>query len=195
MTGGRGNRCMLRANANLQITIVGIASVAVLGAAIWFGIPSSTVPGASDDGAIVFEGDRAPSRISVHVSGAVVRPGLAELPDGSRIADAVAAAGGASVSADLGALNLATTVRDGDHIVVPERGEGSRANVDSGLVDINRATASELETLPGVGPVLAQRIVDHRSKHGLFTDVEDLLDVSGIGEAKLALMREAIASP
>lgn len=185
---------MLRANANLQITVVGIAVIVVVGAVIWFGIPSSSVPAAAPPEAVEFGTAGPPTRVSVHVSGAVAKPGLVDLPPGSRIADAVAAAGGAHAEADFGALNLASEIRDGDHIVVPVRGERLGAVTATGLVDINRATANELEELPGVGPVLAQRIVEHRAAHGPYVAVEDLLDVPGIGEAKLASMRESIAS-
>lgn len=135
---------------------------------------------------------------TVHVSGAVANPGLVELSPGSRVADALAAAGGSTAEADLGSLNLAARVVDGDQIVVPGvAGAGgplvSRSAAADGRVRVNFATADELETLPGVGPVLAQRILEHRSVHGPFSEVEELLDVAGIGEAKLAALREAVA--
>lgn len=135
--------------------------------------------------------------VTVHVAGAVARPGLVVLPGGSRVADAVVAAGGALPAADLGAINLAAPLRDGDRIEVPLPGaaSGSTAGSGPGGVDLNRATAAELEALPGVGPVLAARIVAWREEHGPFTAVEDLLDVPGIGEAKLAELRGAVAAP
>jgi competence protein ComEA len=136
---------------------------------------------------------------TVHVSGAVVNPGLVELSPGARVADALAAAGGSRSDADLGSLNLASPVRDGDQIIVPDLSEiGDRAfgSVDTdGRVNINTAAADELENLPGVGPVLAARIIEYRDTHGPFGEVEDLLDVPGIGEAKLASMRESITLP
>ena len=99
--------------------------------------------------------------------------------------------------ADLSALNLAATVDDGDQVVVPLKGDrtsGRSVTTDDndGLVDLNYAAAIDLEKLPGVGPVLAQRIYEYREENGPFETVEDLLDVPGIGEAKLAALREAL---
>lgn len=113
------------------------------------------------------------------------------------MADALAAAGGATRDADLARLNLAATIRDGDLITVPSiaaPGEVSEQPGASGI-DINRSSASQLEDLAGVGPVLAGRIVAYREENGPFTEIEDLLDVPGIGEAKLAGMRDDIGSP
>lgn len=135
------------------------------------------------------------STLTVHVAGAVVRPGLVVLSPGARIADAVAAAGGATHLAELGSVNLATLVRDGDQIVIPLVGEAVSAEAGNGRISLNRATVSELETLPGVGPITAQRIVDHRDENGPFTVLEDLLDVSGIGEAKLDAIRDSVVVP
>ena len=185
----------MRSSANLQITIVGISVIIVVGSLIWFGMPSGAVPDPVAELAVP-DAVADPGRIAVHVSGAVVDPALVDLPGGSRVADAVAAAGGAAAGADLASLNLASPVRDGDHVVVPLHGVAVAPSVNAdGDVDLNRAEATDLERLPGVGPVLAQRIVDHRESNGPFRSVEDLLDVPGIGEAKLAQMREAIASP
>ena len=132
----------------------------------------------------------------MHVSGAVRRPGLIEIAPGARVADAVVAAGGATFEADLSSLNLAGPVTDGARVVVPDRRSGS---VDSagadGPIPVNRATAQELERISGVGPVLAERIVAHREAHGPFSVVEDLLDVPGIGEGKLAAIRDDVAVP
>ena len=134
-----------------------------------------------------------PELIVVHVSGAVANPGLVSLLVPARIADAVEAAGGATAAADLGALNLAGPAGDGDQIIVPTYGEQTKE--ESGLVDINRATTAELTSLAGIGPVLADRIVAYRDENGRFEAIEDLLDVPGIGEAKLALMRPGMAPP
>ena len=184
---------MDRASTNLQITVIGCAVLLVVGAAVWFGWPS-TEPPVPDPVAVATTG---PDRLTVHVSGAVVRPGVVEVDGGSRVARAVEAAGGATAEADLGAMNLAAALRDGDHVVVPVAGEDRSADPGvSGVgIDINTATATELETLPGVGPVLAERIVAFRDERGRFGSVEDLLDVPGIGEAKLAQLRESISSP
>jgi competence protein ComEA len=137
--------------------------------------------------------------VTVHVSGAVADPGLVGVGESSRVADAIAAAGGTTSGADLQAINLAAPVRDGDRVVVPVSGDSedglAAASVEDARVRINIATPVEIETLPGVGPVLAGRIVEYRETHGLFSEVEDLLDVPGIGEAKLATLRESVTVP
>jgi competence protein ComEA len=135
--------------------------------------------------------------VTVYVSGAVPNPGLVEVPEGARVADAIGAIGGALSTADLGLLNLATVVRDGDHIVVPEIGSQAALASSSGEsgVRVNIATAAELESLPGVGPTTAAKIVAYRQTNGPFGTVEDLLDVPGIGEGKLAGFRDQIIVP
>ena len=135
--------------------------------------------------------------ITVHVSGAVTAPGLAVIESEARVADAIAAVGGVISGADLTALNLAAPLRDGEQIVVPFASPhgGAPAVVDDGRVRINAASAAELETIPGVGPVLASRIIAARDEMGGFAAVEDLLDVSGIGEATLASMRDYVVIP
>lgn len=140
--------------------------------------------------------------IVVHVAGEVARPGLVRLTPGSRVADAIAAAGGATADAQLAAINLAGTLADGVQVVVPGVGPdgavqaaGTAGAVDDGRVRVNQADASALDALPGVGPVLAERIVSHRDLNGPFQAIEDLLDVPGIGESKLAAMRDAIVIP
>lgn len=137
--------------------------------------------------------DSGSGGVFVHVAGAVRRPGLYELTQGARVADAISAAGGALRKANVDAVNLAQVIADGMKIEVPERGEaGSVATSDassSGLVSINSAGFEELETLPGVGPVTAQAIVSHREESGAFISLEELLDVSGIGPATFAEIR------
>jgi competence protein ComEA len=144
-----------------------------------------------DAGPTIVESDM----VAVHVSGAVVRPGLVMVPGGARVADAVAAAGGATADADLARTNLAAPVRDGEHVVVASDWDDANVRTEPDGIDLNTASVGELEALPGVGPVLAERIVAFRNRHGPFATVEDLLDVPGIGEAKLTQMREAIAAP
>ncbi len=122
----------------------------------------------------------------VAVSGKVRHPGLVHLPAGARVADAVAAAGGILAGADTSTLNLARKVVDGELIVVGApalAGPGAGAP-PAALIDINTATVAQLQELPGVGPVLAQRIVDYRDQHGGFAAVTDLRKVSGIGDAR-----------
>jgi len=181
-------------NLRIGSIVVAVALALAVGAGVWFGSRSG-VPDAVA-GATGVSYTTVPDSIVVHVSGAVERPGLVTLAVSARVAEAIAGAGGAVVGADLGGLNLAASVRDGDQIVVPPMGASSpvAGAADRGI-DLNRATAAELEALPGVGPVLAGRIVAYRDLHGPFTAVEDLLDVGGIGEAKLAAMRDAITSP
>jgi competence protein ComEA len=140
------------------------------------------------------------SLLSVHVSGWVVSPGVVTVQDGAIVADAVAAAGGAKPGAALDAINLAGPVADGDQVQVPGPGSvaaplAAEATGSSGLVSLNRADAVTLQGLPGVGPVLAERIVAYRESNGPFETVEDLLDVPGIGEAKLAALRDLVSVP
>ena len=134
----------------------------------------------------------------VYVSGWVANPGVVEVGEGSIVADAVEAAGGALDGALLEAINLARPLVSGDHVQVP--GPGDAVAVVSGtevggLISPNRADATQLEELPGVGPVLAERIVAHRESNGPFQTAEDLLDVPGIGEAKLSAIRDLIVVP
>lgn len=140
----------------------------------------------------------------VHVAGAVARPGVHRLPVGARVADVIEAAGGPGPDADLDRLNLAAPLADGTRVFVPRVGEpvpavhggdaggGGGASGSAEPVDINTADAALLETLPGVGPATAAAILDERARRGRFTSVEDLLDVRGIGEAKLAAIRDLV---
>lgn len=149
-----------------------------------------------------------PNRLLVHVAGAVVRPGVYELPEGARVADAVQIAGGAQAEADLDRLNLAAKVVDGQRVGVPLNGEplddaGAMASGDGttdgaadgsggGLVNLNTANLSQLETLPGVGPATASKIVAYRRERGGFKSVRDLLNIRGIGEARFAELRDRV---
>lgn len=187
---------MARPVANLQVTVAAVAVVLLVGGAIWFGLGPDPQP--PTPGAPISAVETLPTvMVTVHVSGAVVQPGVVVVRATGRVADALAAAGGASADADLSRLNLAAMIRDGDLITVPTIAgrDGSNLQPEAVGVDINRSSASELERLPGVGPVLAERIVTYRDDYGHFTQIEDLLDVPGIGEAKLAGMRDDIVSP
>jgi competence protein ComEA len=146
----------------------------------------------------------ASPRLVVHVVGAVRRPGLYRLPGRSRTADAVEQAGGATATADLSLVNLAAPVSDGAQVVVPSRappagaggppaaaGQGGEAA--QGPVHLNTATLEQLDSLPGVGPVTAQKILDYRQKHGAFSSLDDLDAIPGIGPARLEQLREAAA--
>lgn len=147
----------------------------------------------------------APGRVVVHVTGAVNHPGVYELATGQRVDDALAAAGGPAADANANALNLAAPLVDGDRIEVPTIGQ--EVETDAGVthavlddggsstldpVDLNEATASELEALPGIGPATAAAIVEYRTQAGPFASVDQLLDVPGIGPAKLDAIRDAV---
>jgi competence protein ComEA len=143
------------------------------------------------------------ARVVVDVVGAVRRPGLYRLGQGSRIADAVARAGGATAKADLAQVNLAAPVADGEQVVVPKRGLAAAAPVAGGgsagagatptaPVRLSTATLEQLDSLPGIGPVTAQKILDYRTKHGAFSSVDELDAVPGIGPARLDQLRDLV---
>ena len=139
--------------------------------------------------------------VVVDVAGAVVHPGIYRMPPGSRVADAVAAAGGATGNADIDQVNLAELVADGQQIRVPRPGDpppapsrrasstGGGATTIAPAVNLNTATADQLDSLPRVGPATAAAIIEWRTRHGSFRTVDDLLDVSGIGPATLEHLR------
>ncbi len=139
----------------------------------------------------------------VDVAGAVRSPGLYRLPEGARVADALARAGGATAKAQLELLNQAARVADGEQIVVPARGAAGAAVVGaggageagaaSGPVHLNGATLEQLDALPGVGPVTAQKIVSYREEHGGFRSVDELDAIPGIGPARLEQLRDLVA--
>ena len=135
----------------------------------------------------VGEAARTSSTVVVSVVGRVARPGLVTLPSGARVADAIEAAGGLLPGTDPAAVNLAAVITDGQQISVAVPGAaapaGQSPSTASGPIDLNAATAGDLDALPGIGPVLAQRIVSYRQEHGPFTTVEQLSDVPGIGPA------------
>jgi competence protein ComEA len=140
-----------------------------------------------------------PLPLRVHVTGAVKLPGVYDLPPGSIAEDAILAAGGPTAAADLADLNLARVLRDGDQVNVPDLPPTPMPGVISatvgaagGLLNLNTASAAELEGLPGIGPALAERIVAYRDANGPFSAVDDLLAVSGIGPAKLEAIRDLV---
>jgi len=143
----------------------------------------------------------APPKVTVDVAGDVKTPGVYELPANSRVMDAITAAGGTKPGTDTSDINLARIVKDGEQIYVEPapvansnfRSSPTRAvKKKSGPININRATASELDSLPGIGPVIASRIIDYRKANGPFLSVDDLQKVSGIGSAKFAQFKSKV---
>lgn len=144
-------------------------------------------------------GSGAPSsRVVVDVVGAVRRPGLYRLPQRARIADAVTRAGGSTAKADLAQVNLAAPLADGEQIVVPRRGDSTpssastAAGSSSAPIQLSTATLAELDSLPGVGPVTAQKILAYRQEHGAFHSVDELDAVPGIGPKRLDQLRDLV---
>ena len=184
------------------LAVLAGALVVVTGFALW-NRPQVPPPAASPSPEVVVVPESAagsaPAMATVHVSGAVAAPGLVVLPEGSRVADAIAAVGGALRGSELRLVNLAAPVADGMHLDIPWAGDGPGAGIppSSGTgsdhpVDLNRAGHEDLMSIPGVGEVLALRIVAHREAHGPFMTLEDLLDVPGIGEGRLAAVRDYV---
>jgi competence protein ComEA len=141
--------------------------------------------------------------VVVDVVGAVRRPGLYRLSQGSRIADAIARAGGSTAKAALAQVNLAAPLADGEQVVVPIRGRVGAALPSAGgsagasgaaaaPVQLSTATLEQLDTLPGVGPVTAQKILDYRTKHGAFSSVDELDAIPGIGPKRLEQLRDLV---
>lgn len=177
----------------LVIAAVGLAVLAVGGRVLAGAGGPDPPPQAA---AITPVAAAAPARLVVHVVGAVRRPGLYRLPEGSRVADAVARAGGPTAAADLQAVNLAAPLADGLQVAVPGRAAGA-ASAAGGAgpprkLSLSAATAAELDALPGVGPVTAQRIVDYRAAHGGFRSIDDLDAIPGIGPVRVEQLRELV---
>ena len=202
---------------------VGVACAAalVLAVALWRFWPAAPAPevafdevseaGETEISESAETSEAAPASAVVHVAGAILRPGVYSLPVGARVSDAVAAAGGALGSAAPDAVNLARIVADGERIYIPTQEEAEGAPQEAGAagpwsgepaaggvsadgrIDVNRATAAEIEELPGVGPATAQKIIDDREANGPFTKPEDLMRVPGIGAKKFEAMREQVS--
>lgn len=159
--------------------------------------PPAAAPVRVEDGG----GSRGGSFATVHVAGAVRRPGVYRLKPGSRVDDALRLAGGPTRRADLSAVNLAAKVEDGRQILVPVRAPRGSPAATPGTappgapaqpISLNTATLEQLDQLPGVGPVTAQRILEWRSQNGRFGAVDQLQEVSGIGEARFATLRDLV---
>ena len=188
--------------------VAGVAAIVAAAAGGWWALASpdvtpveevlprvATAPGAP---AATESSQGSSARIVVHVEGAVVFPGVHDLAEGSRVHDAIDAANGLTVDADRSRLNLAAPLADGQRVWVPVIGEpepsvvgptnpggGNSSGLSGSRVNLNTADPAALETLPGIGPSIAAAIIRHREQHGAFSRVEGLLEVPGIGEAKL----------
>lgn len=186
------------------IALVAVVGVTVAGAGFWYvrSLPAPVQVRSGPSGALVAAPTASASPatvILVDVAGWVRRPGVYEFAEGARVIDAIDAAGGARPGAVLSSLNLAAPLVDGTQVLVPKESQsapttetGTGTSGATGLVNVNSATNAELETLPGIGEVIAQAIVDHRTENGPFTSVEQLVDVSGIGDATLEDIRELV---
>ncbi|MGE0296007.1 MAG: helix-hairpin-helix domain-containing protein [Pseudonocardia sp.] len=185
------------------LALVAAAAAVLAAAGVWLERPRAepvdALPAVTTGAAA---GEAAPTgSIVVSVTGKVRTPGLVTLPDGARVADAVTAAGGALPGIDLTGVNLARRLADGEQVVVgvaPPGGAGAGPAAPggpgpgAGLIDLNLATAAQLDTLPGVGPVTAERIVEWRTRNGPFRRVEQLREVDGIGERRFAQLRALV---
>ena len=178
------------------LALLGLAVFAVVYAGRGDGVAASPRPAPSLEVAAAEEGG---SGLVVHVAGAVRRPGVYRLRAGARVADAVERAGGARRRADLGAVNLAAELQDGRQVLVPLRAKSSVAAATAGgatalgvPLDLNTATVEQLDELDGIGPATAQQIVAYREEHGGFGSVEELDQVPGIGETRLAALRDKV---
>jgi competence protein ComEA len=211
-----------RADARIGLAMLVIAAIVV--GVVWYriGVGSGSEPPrratsaeraaspltsvASTPSSAASTGDRRGVML-VHVAGAVATPGVVELAAGSRVIDAVEAAGGALEDADLDRLNLAAKVADGERVLVQRVGDpaspaapgvgdaGGSSEGDGtggGLVNLNTATQTDLEALPGIGPVLAGAIIDERERRGGFRSIQELRDVDGIGEKRFATLADLV---
>ena len=176
-----------------QALLIAVAALALLAVA---GRTLAGAGGATEEPAAALVPERAAATpaLVVHVAGAVRRPGLYRLAEGKRVADAVAHAGGATAPADTAAINLAAPLADGMQVIVPRRVAGAGVAGEAGAaparVSLSSATAAQLDELPGVGPVTAQKIVDFRAAHGGFRSVDDLDAIPGIGPARIEQLRD-----
>lgn len=184
------------------VGLVAVVAVTLGGAGLWYvrSLPRPVEVLAEPGDSTAGEASPSPALLIVHVAGWVRNPGVYEFSEGDRVIDALEAAGGPRKGAGLESLNLAALLTDGSQVLVPRAAGGSTGGesgtgigpAEPGLVNINTASATELEALPGVGEVIAQRIVDYRTQNGPFASVDELLDVSGIGPITLEEMRELV---
>lgn len=189
---------------SLVLVVLIVAGQALIGSLTsgGFSIEKSTTSPSSAQLQLEQQSEPKADLIVVHVAGAVLNPGMQELKSGSRVGDAIDAAGGCAEDALPDALNLARVLKDGEQVLVPTSQEGKQdiplapadppSRAPSGKVDINTASAEALDALPGIGPSTAEKIVDDRKLNGPFNSVEDLKRVSGIGDKKFAALVDSI---
>ena len=196
--------------------VIALVVVAVIAGVIWYRvgvsggdspIPATAVraPSPTAGAATPVTTTTSPTRLVVHVAGDVLHPGVVELPPGSRVIDAIEAAGGGRLDADLDRLNLAAKVADGERVLVQKVGApaapaevsgaasaGPGTSGTTGLVNLNTATQAQLEELPGIGPAFATAIISEREKRGGFKSVNELREVRGIGEKRFGDLRTRV---
>lgn len=195
----RGGRLDPGRRGAVALVVVAVLAAALTAAAVYRARPQPVAAPSVERSGAALPGaggkERPADVLVVSVAGTVVTPGLVRLPPGSRVDDAVRAAGGLSPGADVGLLNLARELVDGEQVLVgvgPPPAAGGAAAGGGGALDLNAATADDLDGLPGIGPVLAQRIVDRRTAKGPFRSVDELREVPGIGEAKFTLLEKKV---
>jgi competence protein ComEA len=186
----------------LALCVAGIVLAVVLGLRqLGAGDKAPAAPDQRPAAIEVQDGAEAGGRVVVHVAGAVRQPGVYKLSANARVDDAVAEAGGPTRRADLGGLNLAATVEDGRQVLVPERARPgapaaasatASAPAEGQPINLNTATLEQLDTLSGIGPTTAQKILDFREERGGFGSVEELGEIPGIGDKRLATLREEV---
>ncbi|MGI5236533.1 helix-hairpin-helix domain-containing protein [Dactylosporangium sp. CA-139066] len=196
--GGLGAFDPGRRGVRVLLAVAGLV-VLVSAGLVWWSRPRVTPAPQVSAAPVAAPGSSAAAVLIVSVTGRVHRPGLVRLPAGSRVADAIEAAGGVLPGVDLTGVNLARKVVDGEMIAIgitpppgAVTGAGGGGGTAGGPVNLNTATTAELQTLPGIGEVLAQRIVEYRDRHGGFRAVTDLRQVEGIGDAKFQQLKDRV---
>ncbi|MCT9820153.1 ComEA family DNA-binding protein [Microbacterium sp. W1N] len=206
MTAGDGQRRRRLGLGAAIVLVIAIAAVTVgIGVVRTVAAPAASVPRPTA-ATTTADAGVTPAALYVHVAGAVAAPGLYRLDAGTRVVDAIGAAGGLAPDADPAAVNLARPLSDGEQLIVPRVGDVPAAGAGGasdtggnaggvgpdGKIDLNTADATALETLPRIGPALAERILQWREQNGRFTSVDDLLSVPGIGDKMLAGLRDLV---